>query len=838
MWSKNFYKESIKKNKNITYIIAYTLLFGGLFIGVYYIFVKNQLSFIQVPDGYHQYYPKIIYITDYFRLICRNFMKGDFVIPQFGWNIGLGEDIWTIMSSWIMDLPFSLFYLFVDSAHYEKIYALNIILKMYLTGCTFSYVCIKWGKKRKNVLIGALVYVFSGYLMRIGPMHPQFILPFMILPLVIYGVDKVVQRKSGSLFILSFAYLMMHGYYMTYIITLIAFVYGIVRYFEVYGKLRWKEFKGVLGNAAGGYILAFAMGMTTMLPAIVSFFESNRSGGSSFSGIFYSLDFYKRMLIGLIIPPGEYDYPALAIIAIPFLVLPFIKGKREKRSKRIFILLSGMTFALPFLGRVMNGMSYPSNRWSFGFIFLAAVCVTDGLEHLYQLKWKAWVGIVLVPLLVNIVLNGQLTFTKMRGNIAIEYLERQTVDSKILETTHGFDFSQYDNGYYRVNSTNVTNANYSMKTGVSTPVVYNSVINSIFPEYLKDIHATHATSDFRIENIDQRIQTESLLGVKYYIATEDTKQKLPYGLELEKQIGEGYYLYKNPYAFPMLYTYDAYILKEDYDKLNVLDKQKVVMDTAVVDEDQDLLYRGGQDTSKDCVEYQISDSWGIVWKDNYMEVSEAGGYVDLQFQQTETEELYVELKGINIDDSGNQCLNVTTSYGNINKVISLSSKNFTWHYDNEEPWVNLGRTNPESQTVRISFDLPGTYKIDAINLYLNKFESMGLERKENEDVEEISNVEIGVNELRCNLSFQEKKILNFNLPYSKGWKLYVDDKERGLIKINNLTMGCVVESGEHDVKILYETPCLKVSAVIQGIGWLVFLGYFIRNIKRRNYEKS
>ena len=118
----------LKLHKNLSYLLIYTVLFSLTFIGVYVNFYARGLSFIQLPDGFHQYYPKMVYIDGFFKELVSNFLRGDFTAPQFDLNIGIGEDVLSIMGTWIMDLPFSLFTQFVSRDSFETVYMINVIL--------------------------------------------------------------------------------------------------------------------------------------------------------------------------------------------------------------------------------------------------------------------------------------------------------------------------------------------------------------------------------------------------------------------------------------------------------------------------------------------------------------------------------------------------------------------------------------------------------------------------------------------------------------------------------------------------------------------------------------
>lgn len=851
---------------------------------VYNVFLRKNLSFVQHPDGFHQYYPKLVYINDYLKGLISSVIHGNFTIPQFDINIGLGEDVFNTMGTWICDFPFTMLTLLVERTDFEKIYMLNVILKMYLAGLSFSYVCIKCQKKKCYVLAGSIAYVFCGYLMRVAPMHPAFIHVFIFFPLVIYGVERIVKKETTYLFIFSLAMIMVRGYYFAYMTTILSFVYGVVRFIGEYKETIKEEFKGIFIKAVLSYLSALLMGAITLLPTIAAFFNSSRSDGGNYKSLLYPMQQYIDMLTGIIIPPGEYDYLAFVSIVIPFLILPFINKKKGNMFLRIILVITGAIFCFPFLGRVMNGFGYPSNRWSFAIAFLAAYCIVDGLEYIFAINdLQLWIitGLVIVyniililfnygkinwiivPLglldlfvallwlqrvnkkiliewggqvtlliiCVSSVVNGIITFDDRYANIAIEYSENGTVDSQIFETTKGFDFQIWDSGYYRINSTNITNENFSVVLGVSTPNIYYSVINSSITNYLKGINLLKAASDFRIVGLDNRVQVESLLGVKYYITTEYTKQYLPFGAELVCGLGDGYFLYENPYAMPMVYSYESYLLKEDYDKLNVLEKQQATLTTAVLEKSCELK-KEVIHAKREASPYTIKDSKGIImYDDGTIEVNETDNYLELRIERKKNTELYVEFEDLKIPESEkNQNIEIYLDYLDVSKTISVTSEEYTWHYDNVNPWVNMGITGDSDDIIYVRFSAPGIYNLKEINIYQNSLAELSRGIVYGKDIKDLK---IENNTIECDLMYTSSKILNFNIPYSRNWKLYVDGEEKELQKVNDYSIGAEIAAGEHSIKMIYRAPYFVVGLICSGISWGVFLGVCLLKIRKK-----
>jgi len=75
----------------------------------------------------------------------------------------------------------------------------------------------------------------------------------------------------------------------------------------------------------------------------------------------------------------------------------------------------------------------------------------------------------------------------------------------------------------------------------------------------------------------------SLLGIKYYLTTEDQKFKFE-GFKCVKSL-ENYQLFKNNYSLPLGFTYDAYIKKEDFLKLSNEKKDKCLLNAFVLEDE-------------------------------------------------------------------------------------------------------------------------------------------------------------------------------------------------------------------------------------------------------------
>ena len=72
----------------------------------------------------------------------------------------------------------------------------------------------------------------------------------------------------------------------------------------------------------------------------------------------------------------------------------------------------------------------------------------------------------------------------------------------------------------------------------------------------------------------------------------------------------------------------------------------------------------------------------------------------------------------------------------------------------------------------------------------------------------------------------------FSIPYSDGWKAYVDGNEVKLHHANIAYMAIEIESGEHQYELVYETPLLKSGMYISVVSLSIFFAIFMFRKRR------
>ncbi|UKI56586.1 MAG: YfhO family protein [Treponema succinifaciens] len=75
------------------------------------------------------------------------------------------------------------------------------------------------------------------------------------------------------------------------------------------------------------------------------------------------------------------------------------------------------------------------------------------------------------------------------------------------------------------------------------------------------------------------------------------------------------------------------------------------------------------------------------------------------------------------------------------------------------------------------------------------------------------------------------------MPYSKGWKIFIDGMETKSYRCDIAFIGTFVESGNHSVVLKYSTPFLNIGLVVSLLGLIILIGLcFCQKSRRKENE--
>ena len=87
-----------------------------------------------------------------------------------------------------------------------------------------------------------------------------------------------------------------------------------------------------------------------------------------------------------------------------------------------------------------------------------------------------------------------------------------------------------------------------------------------------------------------------------------------------------------------------------------------------------------------------------------------------------------------------------------------------------------------------------------------------------------------------NITTNEDTYLITSIPYDKGFKIYIDNIETEIIKVNTAFLGAKLPKGTHEITIKYNTPWLHTGILLSITGLIFYLIIIYK--ERNNNEKN
>ncbi len=379
------------KHKTKLYYAVYTALFVLICLMAFSWFYTNNRSFVWLIDGSYQHYNALAYYGEYLRDLVNNFTStGKLTFPLWNFNLGYGSDIITTLHYYVIGDPLCLLSYFVKRENTEVLYHILILIRLYLSGFTFSMFCRRMKCDNFSTLVGSLTYTFCLFSMFYGIRHPYFINPLIYLPLLLIGIEKIFHNEKPYLFIFMTFLSTVSNFYFFYMLSIIIFIYSVIRFFHRYKQNIIKNMILLLGKFIGFYFIGVAMACFIFFPIIIAFLSSNRVLTENHIPLLYDLKYYENLLSGFF-SASALDYSTLlGFFAVAFLSIILLFSQRKKYRQLFIGFCILVTFLLiPYAGHVLNGFSYIGNRWVFGLTFLVALIVVKMMPTLLDINIRS-----------------------------------------------------------------------------------------------------------------------------------------------------------------------------------------------------------------------------------------------------------------------------------------------------------------------------------------------------------------------------------------------------------------------------------------------------------------
>ena len=837
-----------KVKRYIPYLLltGLTLFFCRMFVGRYGIFGAKVDWLSQ-----HSVLP------DYFR---QQFYATGKLFPEFAANLGGGQNIYhfayyglyspLILPSYL--LPF------VKMSDY--------IMAVSITGLTASVLLFYYWLKSRKTDAGT-AFILSLMFLLAGPMIGQYsgqimfvdYMPFLCLALI--GVDRYFEQEKSGLFTISVFLMIMTSFYFSIGGMLSLVLYGLHRYFEQRegNRVTVRSFLRDGLCFVRSMILAVLMSGFFLVPTALALTggrskEQNTSFASFFipqitverfaysiygiglttlvitvllTGLLYRKVYEKVLTYGcvivLVIPVFAYLLNGGLYIRdkvfIPFLpLLCYLIGiYLEKCRKRELSFIAGMipyiiTAIFVYMARnqfVSKGIGESIWKALLAESILFLICYVLYCAMKRYHKETKEILMLALPSVICLAVTMN-TFYQMKPD---RYVSRKLYRDVVGEQNRQAvkEALKDDDGYYRTeqmgsDDENAADLNRIWDMDQNITSIYSSAYN---PDY-----QTFRQKTFRLEepfrngmmqSVSKNPVFQRMMGVRYIVSDSDVP-----GYTLAKKCGTTG-IYQNKDAAPVMYATDRVMTEEEYKKLAFPYNQTAFLEYAVVGEhtessDQNIM------TAYEPVSLKMANN------------RTTGGAEQKTIQQEGQKQiLFLRLRVDNAHPNKDVAVWIN---GIRNK---LSAKDHVYYNENKI-FIYAVPLKDGEDNISVTFG-KGKYRLRHVQAYLGSLpersellyqSEIQVDKKQTED-----------NVIQGTIRVKKDGWFITSIPYDKHFKIYIDGKETEIQKVNTAFLGCKIESGNHEVKIIYHAPGTTTGKVLSLIGIAGFVLVLVREKRKQ-----
>lgn len=888
------------KHKTAVYFSVYTVVFAFLLFLVFVDFIRFDRTLLWKDDTVTQYYPKAIYFANYIRELFSGILSGNFELPMYDFSLGMGGEI-----TYSLEPLYFLFALF-GAENVEFTYNLLILLRFYFSGIAASILFLYFKKDYFTTFIASVVYVFCGFSLYGGARHFMFMVPMILLPILVIAVEEIMRHKKWYLCTIFVAISLFSNYYYLYMTTLGMVIYFFVRFFCQKEKEK-RSFGNFMSNVfiiGGSYLLGVAMSCIVLVTTFGLYVGSGRSGSAIIktpSLFFYQDSWLVRCFMGFLTTansPG--DWLKLGFLPIAYLAVVVLFLRKGRKELKILSVISVVMMALPLTGFVFSGFSSVNNRWCYLMALLVAFIVAECLPEMFRLDCReirictlavgvygflAFFGDVMntrftrlaaiclgATLLVVLICQEQVSYLKKYSKQALvilltfamvlhsghtlfsmdgvvkEYTKPGAAHAMATDTPADAVAELEDDSFYRVGTPKLDywTIGSPMISDYNSISVFNSTFNGSISEYLEKMGSTSYTAT-QLFGLSNRAFMNSLAAVKYYAYYGEPERALPYGYKavLKTEVhGKEATVCEDLNALPLGYTYDSVISEEGLESYGTLERQEVMMQTAVVAEkDMDMSVKhaevdGLQATLEELPIVSVQEN-GAHLTANAMTASDETVKEDgemeftLTFEGKPNSETYLVIEnGLLEGNMSENDVKLTFITAGNNLSYNFRSDDYRYKTGQEDYVFNLGYHEEPITSCTVKMNRKDTIQFDSLKIYSQPMDNMeSYTDALKEDI--LENVVIDTNRVSGTVNLEEDKLLVLSIPYQNGWTAYVDGEQVNTVRTNYMYIGIPLTAGEHTIELEFAIPGVKYALVIMPSAVVLFLVLCFVSVIRR-----
>ena len=791
----------------------------------------------------------------------------------YSFSKSIGGEMVSLWAYYLLS-PFNLLFLLIPRSSIAMGVTLLIFLK--LVSCTVSFAVlldVKFKQRNWTTLLFALSYGFMSYLSA-NQFNVMWLDALIGLPLIVLGMDTLLQKRNPLYYVLPLSLTILSNYYTGYMICLFLGLYFPYAYLMINDSFSWKKFIKQFGRFIFYSLLAVGLIMVILLPTFYSLLGSKGTATT----ISWSLKSeYNPLLIASKLFIGSFDfhemqkgYPNIFVGSLAlFSFLCFFKEKKISLSQRLYALFITIVLLISFniemfdklwhAGQLPNWYSYLfSFLFSFWMVFLGyqwvlkktAVGIHETFVYFF-LVLATSIGFILFPqdylqgwqialgfglsmgILYGLILIGRGKRTHQKfliSFVVIELLLNSIITLSRLGYVMNSEFTAYqsslanwsnvlrpaENEFYRSEKTILRSKNDSLQVPTYGVSHFSSTFEKETEKFFDAIGVRQGTAYVNYSN--GTLLTDALLGIKntFIETTDATYNERWERKDLEDLLtiatfNEGHVVTNQN------------VLSIAYPMKPILKSMKVPTNHPITMQNQLANALSGTTSPKNIftrISYEttfenIIDS-PVVYQRIQVDDKTQYGTITLTFTPETDDPIYLEMAG---------------TMGEEDLEMTLNGEPYAFYPVQSKPVLLSVAKNQKGQPqiLRITVKDDG-FEFSKLNLYsLNT--SLLNERLEQTKAQELKLETFSATHFSGTMDVLEDSTVLTTIPYSTGWKVWVDGQEVETYKILDILLGFTISKGTHRIEYCYTTPFLLEGSLVSLASLLLLIFILYRRKK-------
>lgn len=777
------------------------------------IFPFGEVCYLR-SDMYHQYCP-------FFAELWEKIRTGGSL--EYSWDVGLGSNFIAIYGYYLSS-PINWLIAFFPQDWMIEIMNVIILLKTAFASLTCTYYLCAHNKKI-HIMSAAfgVFYALSGYLAAYS-WNIMWLDCIVLLPLVILGLERLIQEGKGLLYVIALGFTILSNYYIAIMVCVSCVLYFVVIMISqpvnkpvhyVRGTLNFILYSLVAGGLAAAILIPeiYALGYTA---------SGNFNFPDTLDRYFSFVKVISRHLINVEVHTGLDHWPNIycgvaVLLLFPLYIISKRIPRREKIIKVIVLIVFFTAFNLNIPNFVWHGFHFPNSlpcRQSFIYIFLLLTMCYDAIlsikdtkeSHISATFW----GVALFLLyLGNSFTDEELTIDSLYTSaifiagyalILLIYKSKKAHQSllvimafalMIVECTINMEFTGYsttnrtyylrdydsvshmldeleekDDSFYRISkSQGYRSKNEGSWHNFKSGSTFSSTAYAHITELYGQLGLEHSTNAYAVNGATPLVY--SILNHKYLLTSGKLTETPIMTLE---DTEDGMYIYRNEYTLPLGFMVPTE-LKDNWNYATALSPFVVQNNFAELATGVKEIF-----TPMD-----ISGNTITTTED---------GYVFIRIGNTSVKTLRIEYG------------TTVTSYGGINhgRTVDLG-------------WMPAGTEITFSDADDSIYSFKATAYTMNVDKFIEFYEALadeGLNVTYHDDTH-----------IKGNITALSDGMCFTSIPYDESYTLYVDGVETEFTTIGDALISFPLTAGTHNIELEYNARGLTPGIVITTVCGLI-----------------